>query len=53
MKIVFVSNFLNHHQLSFCSAIKERCEGFSFIATENVTNIGYQRATEEDYVLHY
>lgn len=53
MKIVFVSNFLNHHQLPFCSAIKERCEDFSFIATENVTNIGYQRAMEEDYVLHY
>lgn len=37
MKIVFVSNFLNHHQLPFCSKMYERCgTDFIFIATEKI-----------------
>lgn len=53
MKIVFVSNFLNHHQLKFCENIISRGNDFSFIATENITNVGYQTTTETDYVVHW
>lgn len=35
VKITFVSNFLNHHQLPFCEAMVRLCEGrFIFVATE-------------------
>ena len=53
MKIVFVSNFLNHHQLKFCENIISCGNDFSFIATENITNAGYQTTTETDYVVHW
>lgn len=37
MKIVFVSNFMNHHQLVLCDSIYKRLNGeFSFIATEEI-----------------
>lgn len=47
MKIVFCSNYMNHHQLPFCKALLAT-EGveFTFIATEPVSemrkNLGYQ-----------
>lgn len=53
MKIVFVSNFLNHHQLKFCENIISRGNDFSFIATENIANAGYQTSTERDYIVHW
>ena len=53
MKIVFVSNFLNHHQLKFCENIISRGNDFSFIATENITNVRYQTTTETEYVVHW
>lgn len=37
MKITFVSNFLNHHQLPFCKEMYERNgKDFKFIATERI-----------------
>ena len=34
MKIVFLSNYYNHHQASFCNAMHERlCDSFRFIQT--------------------
>ena len=47
MKIVFCSNYMNHHQLPFCKALMAR-DGveFTFVATEQVSvmrkNLGYQ-----------
>lgn len=53
MKIIFVGDFLNHHQIALCEALKKRCEEFHFIATREIENIGFQKATEADYVIKY
>lgn len=35
MQVVFVSNYFNHHQLSFCDALYELLEGsFCFLQTQ-------------------
>ena len=35
MKLVFVSNYFNHHQLSFCDALYDLLEGsFCFLQTQ-------------------
>ncbi len=36
MKVVFVSNYLNHHQLPFCKAMLKSGIDFHFIATEEL-----------------
>ena len=37
MKIVFFSNFLNHHQLPLCLELAKRCNNeFTFVATEKI-----------------
>lgn len=36
MKIVFISNYLNHHQLPFCKAMLKSDVDFHFIATEDL-----------------
>lgn len=36
MKIAFVSNFLNHHQLHLCNQFYNKCEEFYFIASEKI-----------------
>ena len=53
MKIVFVSNFLNHHQIPFCEEIKTLCDEFYFIAMENGGVGGYQVSQEREYVIDY
>lgn len=53
MRIVFVSNFLNHHQQMLCEELKKRCEEFRFIATENVEGAGYQRTVSCEYALNW
>ena len=53
MKFVFVSNFLNHHQMSFCREMLSLCEEFYFIATEAGASWGYQRSTNAEYVIDY
>ena len=35
MKLIFVSNYFNHHQLPFCDALYELLEGdFCFLQTQ-------------------
>lgn len=56
MKITFVSNFFNHHQLPFCSELLKRCDEFYFIVTEPVpedrTKFGYEDLnTKYDFIL--
>ena len=51
VKITFVSNFLNHHQLPFCEAMVRLCEGqFTFVATERIPDerkrLGYSDMNE-------
>ena len=36
MIITFVSNFLNHHQLVLCNALKELCDEFYFVSTSRI-----------------
>ena len=54
MQVVFVSNYFNHHQLSFCDALYEHLEGsFCFLQTqpmeEERIRMGWQ-AEERPYV---
>ncbi len=53
MKIVFVSNFLNHHQIPFCEEIKTLCDEFYFVATKNGGVGGYQVSQQREYVIDY
>ncbi len=53
MKIVFVSNFLNHHQIPFCNEMAKKVDAFHFIATDNGSNQGYQTTQVRDYVIDY
>ncbi|NLL00469.1 MAG: glycosyltransferase family 4 protein [Clostridiales bacterium] len=36
MKLAFVSNYLNHHQVHLCNQFYNNCEEFYFIATEKI-----------------
>lgn len=54
MKLVFISNYFNHHQLSFCDALYELLDGsFCFLQTqpmeEERVKMGWQ-AEERPYV---
>lgn len=51
MKVVFVSNYLNHHQKSFCDYMNNFCDEFHFIATDIQNIQGYQKISQADYVL--
>lgn len=57
MKITFYSNFLNHHQLPFCSEmVKLIGNNFKFVATEKIPveriNLGYKDMNSEyDFVV--
>lgn len=53
MNIVFVSNFLNHHQIPLCDALSARSDSFYFIATEHGSRQGYQSSQERSYVIDY
>lgn len=54
MKIVFVSNYFNHHQRPFCEALLSGCDSFFFIATDEMREerrkLGYA-FEEPGYVL--
>lgn len=56
MKIVFLSNYFNHHQKPFSDEISKLSD-YVFIATEKMTDeraaLGWGREKEPDYVLHY
>lgn len=55
MKIVFVSNFMNHHQLDLCNALNANCESFFFVEMEKmpeeVSAFGYENFSELEYVV--
>lgn len=55
MKIVFVSNYYNHHQHPVCEALSVLCESFYFISTNVMRDerkqLGYGIA-EPSYVIH-
>lgn len=53
MKLVFVSNMLNHHQIMLCNELNKVFEDFIFIVVENLDNIGCVRAQEAEYVLYH
>lgn len=53
MNIVFVSNFLNHHQIPLCDALEARADSFCFVATERGGRQGYQFSQERHYVVDY
>lgn len=53
MKFVFVSNFLNHHQIPFCEQMIKKCEEFYFIATDNGQSQAYQVSHQSDYLVDY
>ena len=56
MKVVFVSNYFNHHQQAFCDEmVKHLDDNFIFIATsvmrEDRKQLGYGVSSKPDYVL--
>lgn len=53
MKLVFVSNMLNHHLYSLCRAFQNRVDDFAFVATERIEKIGYQKASDADFLIPY
>lgn len=53
MKVIFVSAFLNHHQIPLCEELRELSDEFYFISTEDTSNVGYQKQGSADYVLQY
>lgn len=53
MKLAFVSNFLNHHQLPLCERLRQLCDEFYFIATEIDGSQGYQTAINTNFVISY
>lgn len=53
MKIVFVSNFLSHHQIPLCEALQKKSSSFKFIATDSLGSQGFQIPHEAEYVLHF
>lgn len=53
MKLIFVSNMLNHHQYALCKAFQKHFDDFKLVTTEKTVGIGYQTAQDADFVLHY
>lgn len=53
MKIVFVSNYLNHHQRLLCEQFIKRCSSFCFIECEPTQVQGYQERIDAPYVVQY
>lgn len=53
-KFVFVSNYLNHHQIPFCNAMYEKLGGdFAFIQTEPMEEERVQMGWQEDVKAPY
>ena len=58
MKVAFVSNYINHHQIPFCNAMNELLEGeFTFVQTEPMeeerVRMGWHEAERPSYVRCY
>lgn len=57
-RFVFVSNYINHHQIPFCNAMFEKMKGdFLFVQTEPMeeerVRMGWQKETACPYVRYY
>lgn len=55
MKVVFVSNYINHHQIPFCNAMYRLLEGaFCFVQTEPMeaerVQMGWDKGERPEYV---
>ncbi|MBQ4259422.1 MAG: glycosyltransferase family 4 protein [Lachnospiraceae bacterium] len=49
MKVTFVSNYINHHQIPFCNAMKEHLgEGFVFVQTQPMEQERVQMGWHEE-----
>ncbi len=53
MKLVFVSNMLNHHQVLLCNEYNHLFDSFLFVACGRKDAIGYVRAQVAEYVSYY
>lgn len=57
MKIVFLSNFLLHHQIEFCEEMTKLCESFWFVATSPITEerlkLGYKDYSKESISYYF
>lgn len=53
MICVFVSNILDHHSTHLCEEYRKQFDSFSFVATDNASNYGYQTAGTADFVIPY
>jgi len=58
MKIVFVSNYINHHQIPFCNAMWKETEGqFAFIQTQPMEDervqMGWRDNNQQEYLYRY
>lgn len=57
-EVVFVSNYINHHQIPFCNAMQERLgEGFYFIQTQPIEEerlrMGWRDEEKRSYVKYF
>ena len=53
MILVFISNFLNHHQFFLCKSFEKKCDKFYFIQTQDISKGGYLTAMNAPFVVHY
>ena len=58
MKVTFISNYLNHHQIPFCLAMDKLCDGeFRFVSmgkmSEERKRLGYSFDNEYDFEVKY
>ncbi len=53
MLLVFVSNMLNHHQITLCTEFQKVFDEFYYVVTEKISGIGYQKSQNADFVLHF
>ncbi len=51
--IVFVGNYLNHHQIWLCDEFAKRAKTFLFISTDGKYEQGFQKRLNASYVLDY
>lgn len=51
MKVVYVSNFLNHHSVPLCEEFIKYTDDFAFITTDMHYSQGYQQPIERPYVV--
>ncbi len=51
MKIVFISNYMTHHQYYLCDQIRKNCDSFTFVQTEKMSseriNLGWQQFSDD------